>query len=78
MSQSNDPQPITIRNHDLNCPVCSNNLFWTRQAQLNTAVASFFNLDWANKSATCFVCSECTHISWFLEDNKILYFKSVL
>ena len=50
----------------LNCPVCGNDKFWTRTAQLNTATATFFNLDWANKSATCFVCSECTHISWFL------------
>ena len=66
MGQSNEPQLIAVENHDLTCPVCSNNQFWTRQAQLNTAVATFFNLDWANKSATCFVCSECTHISWFL------------
>jgi hypothetical protein len=33
---------------------------------LNTAIATFFNFDWANKSATCFVCSNCTHISWLL------------
>ncbi|MFN8273656.1 MAG: hypothetical protein U0X58_02120 [Flavobacteriaceae bacterium] len=66
MSASKTPQPVSVSNHELVCPICRNNLFYTRQAQLNTAVASFFNLDWANKSATCFVCSECTHISWFL------------
>ncbi len=66
MNSSKVPQSISIKNHDLVCPICQNNQFWTRQAQLNTAAATFFNLDWANKSATCFVCSECTHISWFL------------
>lgn len=61
-----EPENIEVRGTQLICPVCSNNYFWTRRAQLNTAVASFFSLDWANRSATCFVCSECTHISWFL------------
>jgi hypothetical protein len=61
-----DPQTIEVKGNELICPICRNKYFWTRKAQLNTAVASFFNLDWANRSATCFVCSECTHISWFL------------
>ena len=61
-----EPQPVEVLGNELKCPVCNNQLFWTRKAQLNTAIATFFNLDWANRSATCFVCSECTHISWFL------------
>ncbi|MEP6675941.1 MAG: hypothetical protein ABJA78_12325 [Ferruginibacter sp.] len=61
-----EPQPITVKGHQLNCPVCSNTYFWTRTAQLNKATSTFFHLDWADRSATCFVCSECTHISWFL------------
>ncbi|MGD9995071.1 MAG: hypothetical protein AB7S69_17360 [Salinivirgaceae bacterium] len=61
-----EPQTVEVAGNTLKCPVCANNLFWTRRAQLNSAVASFFNLDWANRSATCFVCSYCTHISWFL------------
>ncbi|HOP05378.1 MAG TPA: hypothetical protein PL017_13205 [Tenuifilaceae bacterium] len=61
-----EPQTVEVNGRELRCPVCNNNLFWTRKAQLNTAVASFFDLDWANRSATCFVCSDCTHISWFL------------
>ena len=67
MSKSNnEPQPVAVKGHDLSCPVCQNTTFWKRQALLNTAVATFFNLDWANRSAACFVCSECMHISWFL------------
>lgn len=61
-----EPQTIEVKGRELRCPVCNNPNFWTRQAQLNTAVATFFSLDWANRSATCFVCAECTHISWFL------------
>ena len=61
-----EPVTIAVRGHQLKCPICGNNYFWTRRAQLNTSVASFFGFDWANRSATCFVCSDCTHISWFL------------
>lgn len=64
----NDPQTVEIKGNTLRCPVCSNTSFWTRRVQLNTAVATFFNFDWANRSATCFVCSDCTHISWFLAE----------
>ncbi|MEJ5994727.1 hypothetical protein WG904_09900 [Pedobacter sp. Du54] len=63
-----EPETTTINGYELICPICKNTLFYSREAQLNTATASFFNLDWANRSATCFVCSECTHISWFLGD----------
>ncbi len=60
-----EPQTVEVKGNQLSCPVCKNSLFWAQQAQLNTAVASFFNVDWANKSATCFICSDCTHIMWF-------------
>ena len=64
-----EPQNVDVKGIELKCPVCNNKLFWTKRAQLNTAVASFFNLDWANRSANCFICSSCTHISWFLGNN---------
>lgn len=64
--KAKEPQPVQVKGHDLSCPICSNNYFWTRKAQLNTSVASFFGMDWADRSATCFVCSECTYIFWFL------------
>lgn len=66
MSKKSQAQTVEIKGRALKCPVCDNGLFYTRRAQLNTPVATFFNFDWANKTATCFVCSECTHISWFL------------
>ena len=62
-----EPLMMEVKGHQLICPVCSNKYFHTRRAQLNTSVASFFGFDWANRSATCVVCSECTHIFWFME-----------
>lgn len=44
----------------------SHTRFDERQAQLNTAVMSFFDLDWLNKSARCLVCEKCEYIRWFL------------
>lgn len=61
-----EPQSVEVKGHILKCPVCNNATFYSRKAQLNTSLATFFNLDWANRSATCFVCADCTHISWFL------------
>ena len=52
----------------LRCEICKHDLFWTRRAQLNTAVASFFSFDWANASAVCFVCDRCGYIHWFLPE----------
>jgi len=43
--QAEEPQPIEVKGYALRCPVCSNTTFWTRQAQLNTAVSTFFRFD---------------------------------
>jgi predicted nucleic-acid-binding Zn-ribbon protein len=55
-----------VKGKDLTCPVCGNKKFFQREAQLNKATSTFFGLDWANRSATCLVCSSCTYIYWFL------------
>jgi hypothetical protein len=66
MASQEEPQPIEVNGRALRCIICSHNLFWVRNALLNKATSTFFNLDWADKSATCFVCAECTYIHWFL------------
>lgn len=66
MASTEEPQPIDVNGKSLRCTVCSHNLFWMREAMLNTQVRTFFNLDWSDKNATCFICAECTHIHWFL------------
>jgi hypothetical protein len=55
-----------VKGKTLTCPVCSNDHFYERASLLNKASSSIFGFDWADRSATCLVCSECTYIYWFL------------
>jgi len=59
------PETVLIKGNKLICPVCKNDQFIETKAQMNTALASLFDLDWTNKQARCFVCSECTYVYWF-------------
>ena len=40
-----------VQTNKLACPVCDHTMFWTRTTLMNTAGMSFFDPDWANKSA---------------------------
>ena len=51
---------------ELACVVCAGTEFVERKAQLNTPMASFLNIDWANTTALCQVCTRCGYIHWFL------------
>ncbi len=62
-----EPQTVEIKGNSLTCPVCGNNYFWSRRILLNTVLATFVDLDWANRRATCFICSKCTYMYWFHE-----------
>ena len=61
-----DAEPCQVNGKEFQCLVCGNDKFWQREAQLNTAVATFFGFDWANVSGICVVCSACGYIHWFL------------
>jgi hypothetical protein len=52
----------------LACLVCAHDQFHERNTLLNTRAATFFRLDWANASATNFVCTQCGYIHWFLSE----------
>jgi predicted nucleic-acid-binding Zn-ribbon protein len=47
------------------CPHCKNDTFDQHEAQLNTPVATFLNLDWTNKTGTALICANCGLIQWF-------------
>jgi uncharacterized protein len=49
------------------CAHCGSTRFQERQAQLNTWIATLFNFDWLNRSATALICSRCGHIMWFAQ-----------
>lgn len=65
-----DAEPTTItstaRERDLTCVVCGHRHFTHRKAQLHTALASFFDVEWLGSTADCYVCDECGYIHWFL------------
>lgn len=49
----------------LACTVCGNELFTKSSFKLNTSGMEILDLGWANKNATCLICSRCRHIHWF-------------
>lgn len=49
------------------CSHCGGDRFFRRPAQLNTAGATFFGLDFANKTAYAYICAECGRVEWFAE-----------
>lgn len=60
-------KPVEVRGKPLVCAHCGGTRFARRQAQLNTAIMTFFDMDWLNKSAQVFVCMTCGRLEWFLE-----------
>lgn len=61
-----EAQPVNVAGIDLRCQVCGGDRFHHRRAQLNSAVASFFSLDWLDAQAECLMCERCGYIHWFL------------
>jgi hypothetical protein len=58
------PEPATVNQKPLTCQVCSNGLFWQREASLH----GLFNLKWTAPTCTCLVCSTCGYVHWFLPE----------
>ena len=54
-----------IEGKQIRCPHCGGDNFAQAEAQLNTSVMTFLNLDWLNRSAIVLVCTRCSQIQWF-------------
>ncbi|WP_221798910.1 hypothetical protein [Paenibacillus typhae] len=50
------------------CVHCRHDRFDHGFAQLNTALLSFLNLDFANRSANILTCDRCGYVHWFNKD----------
>ncbi len=61
-----EPEERIVADKALQCVVCGNNRFYSRQALLNTSGASLMGLAWLNDDADCYVCAKCGYIHWFL------------
>ena len=63
-----DEEPVTvdILDRPLRCQVCRHDYFWRHVAQVHTPGATFFNLEFANRLATCVICARCGFMRWFM------------
>lgn len=61
-----EPTTVDIHDRPLECQICRHDYFWRHEIQLHTPAASFMDLEWMNRFATCAICSRCGYIHWFL------------
>jgi hypothetical protein len=66
LGQASEPTTVDIHNRPLECQFCRHDYFWVHDVQLHTPVASFVNMEFANRTATCAICAKCGYIHWFL------------
>jgi hypothetical protein len=63
---SKEPKSYEIQGNVLKCLVCGHDEFHNRTAQLHSAGATFFNIEWTSPTGQCFICDRCGFIHWFL------------
>jgi ribosomal protein S27E len=68
MGEAPAGERYTVAGIPVRCPHCAGERFVEGRAQLNTAGLTFFNLDWANRSAATLTCTSCGRIEGFLAD----------
>ena len=68
MAQSGSGALVTFGagRHPFTCQICQGDLFTQREIKLNTTGAEFFNMGWANQSATGLVCEKCGYLHTFV------------
>lgn len=66
LGEAAEPTTVDIHGKPLECQFCRSDYFWVHYVQLHTPVATFTNFDFANRTATCAICSKCGYIHWFL------------
>jgi uncharacterized protein len=68
MGEAPEGERYAVAGKAVACLHCSHDRFVEGRAQLNTAGLTFFNLDWANRSAATLACTSCGRIEWYLTD----------
>jgi hypothetical protein len=65
-------ETVTISDAPLHCQICKGDEFIVRKnILLNTIWASFLGWEFANRTATCYVCAGCGYIHWFVSSDKL-------
>ncbi|MFJ4870300.1 hypothetical protein [Streptomyces sp. NPDC088757] len=51
----------------IHCLICGGDVFREREVKLNSTGMEFFNLAWANESATGLICLSCGYVHLFVD-----------
>lgn len=54
------------------CPFCGHDKFEYREILLNTPGMTFLGFDWANRSASVLICTDCSRIEWFFNQPNFM------
>jgi ribosomal protein L37E len=60
------PKRYEIANKQLICMFCGNDTFHTRTEQLQSPGLTFLDIEWADSTATCFICISCGYLHSFM------------
>ncbi|MFH9955912.1 hypothetical protein ACH4OX_17090 [Streptomyces roseolus] len=68
-------KPVRARmgEREILCLTCGGDVFREREVKLNSTGMEFFNLAWANESATGLICWSCGYVQLFVNRNIRLY-----
>ena len=66
MPDNRQSKEIIIKENKLACCVCNYDKFSFRETLMNTPKMTFLKLDWANKRAKNYICSNCGFVHWFM------------
>lgn len=68
------PSIATYRNmgKKITCPNCGNDKYEVRDVLLNTTAMTFFGFDWANRTASAMICTQCSRIEWYFNLPEII------
>lgn len=61
-----DESEVEIGGRQLLCVVCGAGRFQHRRAQLHSAAATFFGVEWMGPNAECYICEGCGYVHWFV------------
>ncbi|AJF68851.1 hypothetical protein [Streptomyces vietnamensis] len=67
------PVHAAIGEKPIRCQVCDNDTFREREVKLNSTGMEFFNMAWANESATGLICWSCGYVHLFVNRDVRLY-----
>lgn len=61
-----------LKGKTISCLHCGHNEFEPGTALLNTPGMTFFSLDWANRTATILICTQCSRIEWYMRQPETI------